>query len=113
MCVGGCVCACVCWGVQTALAGDDGDVTIGRLSEILERVLTISSDASAELGATFYDICFRARQTTPLQQMAAAAAAAISAAIVAAAICSAAAVAAAAAPSIFCVVLLGRRSCSF
>ncbi|CDI86916.1 leucine rich repeat containing protein, putative [Eimeria praecox] len=51
------------YAIKTALASDDGDITIGRLSGILERLLTVSADGSAELGATFYDICFRARHT--------------------------------------------------
>ncbi|CDJ58973.1 leucine rich repeat containing protein, putative [Eimeria maxima] len=37
------------YAIKTALAGDDGDATIGRLSGILEKLLTVSSAASAEL----------------------------------------------------------------
>ncbi|CDJ47913.1 leucine rich repeat containing protein, putative [Eimeria brunetti] len=50
------------YAIKTALAGDDGDVTIGRLCGLLDTLLTVSSEAAAELGATFYDICFRVHE---------------------------------------------------
>ncbi|XP_026194327.1 uncharacterized protein LOC34622225 [Cyclospora cayetanensis] len=57
------------YAIKARLAGEDGDATIGRLTGLLEKVLTVPTGAAAEVGATFYDICTRVCRATAVRGM--------------------------------------------
>ena len=51
--------------MKAALAGEEGDATIGRLKGLLEKLLSATPDEAPEIGATYYDICARVRGGRP------------------------------------------------